>query len=57
MVWTQDEWARLDARPLMRSIIPSGIWCAPSNRMIGVIGSFVAAEDRAGQALPRQASS
>jgi hypothetical protein len=28
LVWTQDEWARLDARPLDAQYHPSGVWCA-----------------------------
>jgi hypothetical protein len=28
LVWTQDEWARLDVRPADAQYHPSGIWCA-----------------------------
>jgi hypothetical protein len=27
-LWTQDEWARMDARPLDAQYHPSGVWCA-----------------------------
>lgn len=28
MIWTQDEWSRLDPRPPDAQYHPSGIWCA-----------------------------
>jgi hypothetical protein len=28
LVWTPDEWAKLDARPADAQYHPSGIWCA-----------------------------
>jgi hypothetical protein len=28
LVWTQDEWAKLDVRPADAQYHPSGIWCA-----------------------------
>jgi hypothetical protein len=28
LVWTQDEWASMDARPLDAQYHPSGVWCA-----------------------------
>lgn len=28
LVWTPDEWARLDSRPADAQFHPSGVWCA-----------------------------
>jgi hypothetical protein len=28
LVWTEDEWERLDSRPTDAQFHPSGIWCA-----------------------------
>lgn len=28
LVWTQDEWASMDARPADAQYHPSGVWCA-----------------------------
>ncbi len=28
VVWTRDEWERLDARPSDAQYLPCGIWCA-----------------------------
>jgi hypothetical protein len=28
LVWTPDEWARMDARPADAQYHPSGVWCA-----------------------------
>ena len=28
LVWTPEEWANLDARPIDAQLHPSGVWCA-----------------------------